>query len=182
MFAFHHLVISGISCYSCLWLELVTFVILLASISRPVKLPLFWVSVVRALSSGNLSSCREGGQISGVWTCLLVEVEGPYKGFSQNLCSFCSAHSHLCRVVSSGILESRCLPQMLWQSPVGGADTSPLAGKVPECPEPETRSAAEALWLPPVPEAVSLCSPHPHLHKPVLAESGNPRWLPQLLW
>jgi hypothetical protein len=32
---FRHLIISGVSCYSCLWLELVPLVILLASISRP---------------------------------------------------------------------------------------------------------------------------------------------------
>ena len=34
-FAFHHLVISDVSCYSCLWLELVPPVILLASVSTP---------------------------------------------------------------------------------------------------------------------------------------------------
>jgi hypothetical protein len=34
-FSFHHLVISGISCYSCLWLELVPPVVLLASVSSP---------------------------------------------------------------------------------------------------------------------------------------------------
>jgi hypothetical protein len=40
MFAFSHLVISGVSCYSCLILELVPPVILLASISRPARLAL----------------------------------------------------------------------------------------------------------------------------------------------
>ena len=35
---------------------------------------LLWVSVVRTLSAGKLSSCREGAQISGVRTCLLAEV------------------------------------------------------------------------------------------------------------
>ena len=40
MFAFRHLVISGVSCYSCLWLELVPQVIMLASISRPGRLAL----------------------------------------------------------------------------------------------------------------------------------------------
>jgi hypothetical protein len=35
IFAFHHLVISGVICYSCLWLEIVPPVILLASVSRP---------------------------------------------------------------------------------------------------------------------------------------------------
>jgi hypothetical protein len=37
-FAFRHLVIPGVSCYSCLWLEIVPPMILLASISRPGKL------------------------------------------------------------------------------------------------------------------------------------------------
>jgi hypothetical protein len=35
MFAFRHLVISGVSCYSFLWLELVPPVILLASVRTP---------------------------------------------------------------------------------------------------------------------------------------------------
>ena len=39
-FAFCHLVFSGASCYSCIWLELVPQVILLASISRPGRLAL----------------------------------------------------------------------------------------------------------------------------------------------
>ena len=85
MFAFGHLVISGVSCYSCLWLELVPPVILLASISRPGRLDLFWVSVIRALSAGKLSSCREGTQISGFRTCLLAEDEGLKQGLSQKL-------------------------------------------------------------------------------------------------
>ena len=73
-FAFHHLVTSEASCYSCLWLELVPQVTLLASISRPGRLALSLVSVVRVFSAGKLSSCREGAQISGVQTCLLTEV------------------------------------------------------------------------------------------------------------
>jgi hypothetical protein len=40
MFAFHHLLISGVSCFSCLWLELAPLVILVASISRPGRLAL----------------------------------------------------------------------------------------------------------------------------------------------
>ena len=44
-----------------------------------------------------------------------------------------------------------------------GVDTSPLAGKVHGFLVPEARSAAEVLWLLPVPEAVSLASPHSHL-------------------
>ena len=85
MFAFYHLVISGVSFCSCLWLELVPFVILLASTSRPGRLALSWVSVVRALSAGKLSSCREGAQISVDWICLLAEDEGPKQGLSKKL-------------------------------------------------------------------------------------------------
>ena len=73
-FALHHLVISESSCYSCLLLELVPRVIILASISRPGRLDLSLVSVVRVFSAGKLSCCREGVQISGVRTCLLAEV------------------------------------------------------------------------------------------------------------
>ena len=71
-FAFHPLVISGVSCYSCLWLELIPQMIMLSSISRPGILALSLVSGVRVLSAGKLSSCREGAQISGVR--LLAEV------------------------------------------------------------------------------------------------------------
>jgi hypothetical protein len=47
---------------------------MLASISRPGRLALSLVSVVRLLSAGKLSSFREGAQLSGVQTCLLAEV------------------------------------------------------------------------------------------------------------
>jgi hypothetical protein len=53
-FAFRYLVISGASCYSCLWLEFFPQVIMLASISRPGRLALSLVSVVRVLSAGKL--------------------------------------------------------------------------------------------------------------------------------
>ena len=66
MFAFRHLVISGASCYSRLWLELVPQVIMLASISRFGRLAFSLVSVFRVLSAGKLSSYREGAKISGV--------------------------------------------------------------------------------------------------------------------
>jgi hypothetical protein len=85
MSAFRHLIISGFSCYSFLWLELFPFVILLASTNRPERLDLPWVSVVRALSAGQLSSCREGAQISVVQICLLAEDEGLKQGLSQKL-------------------------------------------------------------------------------------------------
>ena len=88
MFAFHHLVISGFSCYSCLWLEFVPLMILLASISTPGRLVLSCASVFRALSAGKLSSYREGAQIPGVWTSLLAEDEGPKQDLSHKLCCF----------------------------------------------------------------------------------------------
>ena len=140
--------------------------------------------MVRALSAGKLSSCREGGQISGIRTCLLAEDEGLTEGVSQNLCSFCSPHSHLCSLVLAESGNQDGSPRCCGKAPPppGGVDTYPLAEKVPRCPETETQSASETLWLLPVPEAVSLCSPQSHLRRPVWAESGNLRWLPQMLW
>ena len=75
-FAFCHLVIYGVRCSSCLWLELVPPVILLASVSTPGSPTLSWDPVVRALSAGKLSSVREGMQRSGSQLCLLSEDEG----------------------------------------------------------------------------------------------------------
>jgi hypothetical protein len=79
----------------------------------------------------------------------------------------------LCRLVLAGSrnqdVSSRCSSNGL----PGQADTSPLAGRVPGCLERETGSATKALWLPPVPEVVSFCSPHSHLCRLVLAGSGN---------
>jgi hypothetical protein len=60
-------------------------VILLFSTSRPERLALSWVSVVRALSAVRLSSFREGAQISGVQTSLLAEDEGLKQDLSQKL-------------------------------------------------------------------------------------------------
>jgi hypothetical protein len=53
-FAFRHLVISAISCNSCLLLDLIPPVILLASVNSPSSPALSWVSVVRILSAGKL--------------------------------------------------------------------------------------------------------------------------------
>jgi hypothetical protein len=87
--------------------------------------------------------------------------------------SFCGPQPHLCRLVLEGSRNedgsSRCSGKAL----PGRVDTSPLAGKVPRCLEPERGSATEALWLPPDPEAVSFCSPHTHLCRLHLVGSGN---------
>ena len=85
MSAFHHLLNSRVSCYSCLWLEFVPLVIVLFATSRPGRLALSWDSVVRALSAGRLSSCREGAQKSGLQTCLLAEDESLKQDLSQKL-------------------------------------------------------------------------------------------------
>jgi hypothetical protein len=72
LFAFRHLVISGVQCSSCLCLELVPPVIQLASVSIPRSPTLSWVPVVKALSANKLSSCTEGAQRSGAQLCLLA--------------------------------------------------------------------------------------------------------------
>ena len=99
MFAFPHLIIFGVSCYSCLWLELVPLVILLASISRPGRLVLYCFSVVRSLFAGKLSSCTEGAQILGIQTCILAEDEGLTQGLSQKLCCLGLSQKLLASVV-----------------------------------------------------------------------------------
>jgi hypothetical protein len=123
------------------------------------------------------------GSCPDVWSLKL--------GLPQKLCGFCLFQKLLASPVHTLICadQSRRNPGTQDGSPrccgkalLGGADTSPLAGKLPRCLEPETRSAPEALWLLPVPEAVNLCSPYSHLRIPVSRESGNPRWLPQMLW
>jgi hypothetical protein len=55
--------------------------------------------VVRALSTGKLSSYREGAQISGIWTSLLAEDEGPKQDLSQKLCCFGLSQKLLASVV-----------------------------------------------------------------------------------
>ena len=58
--------------------------------------------MVRVLSAGKLSSCREGAKISGVQTCLLAEDEGLEQGLSQKMCCLHSLQAHLHRLVSEG--------------------------------------------------------------------------------
>jgi hypothetical protein len=60
------------------------------------------MSVVRVLSSGKLSSFREGTQRSGVQIYLLAEYEGLKQGLSQKMGCLCSLCSHLHRLVSKG--------------------------------------------------------------------------------
>ena len=76
--------------------------ILLASVSSPGSSALSWISVVRVLSAGKLSSCREGEQRFGIQNCLLDEDEGMKPHLSQKMCCLCSLHAHLHRLVSEG--------------------------------------------------------------------------------
>ena len=84
MFAFCHLVISGVSCYSCLCLEIVPLMILLSSISIAGRLDLSSEFQWSEHSAGKLSSYREGAQISDVRTSLLAEDEGPKQDLSHS--------------------------------------------------------------------------------------------------
>jgi hypothetical protein len=87
--------------------------------------------------------------------------------------NFCILHSHLCRILSEEFWNqdicSRCSGKVL----PAQADPYPLAGKVARCLGPEKGAALEALWLPPVPEAVSFCIPHSQLCRILAAGSRN---------
>jgi hypothetical protein len=182
MFAFHHLVISGASCYSCLWLELVPQVILLASISKPGRLALSsecqWSDyslqasspltgeVHRYLALGLHSWLKTKAQNR---TCPEAELLWPV----PEAVSFCIIHSHLCRILSEEFWNqdacSRCSGQVLQAR----ADPYPLAGKVASCLGPEKGAALEALWLLPSPEALIFCIPYSHLCRIHLEGSRN---------
>jgi hypothetical protein len=55
--------------------------------------------MVRALSSGKLSSYREGTEISGIQTSLLAKDEGPKQDLSQKLCCFGLSQKLLASIV-----------------------------------------------------------------------------------
>jgi hypothetical protein len=114
---------------------------------------------------------HEHGDLSIFW--------GWKQGLSQNLCSFCIPHSHLRRLVLVGSGNQDGSPRCSSKALQGRSNTSPLGGKVPRCLEPKTGSASEALWLLPVLEAVSFCSPHLHLSRLVSAGSGNQDGFPR---
>jgi hypothetical protein len=137
--------------------------------------------VVCALSAGKLSSYREGAQIYGVRTSLLAKKKAQNSTFPAakllwpvpEAVRFCILHSHLCRILLEDSWNqdvcSRCSAQVLpaW------ADPYPLVGKVARCLGPKKGASLEALWLPPVPAAVSFCIPHSHLCRILSAGSQN---------
>jgi hypothetical protein len=65
--------------------------------------------VVRAVSAGKLSSCREGAQISGVWISLLAEDEGLKQGLSQKLLASV-VHTLTCSDLSQGDQGTKVAP------------------------------------------------------------------------
>jgi hypothetical protein len=112
MFTFRNLATPGVSCYSCLCLEIVPLVILLPSISRRGRL---------ALSSEcqwSEQSLQASSPLSGkvhsylVFDLLLAEDEGPNQDLSQKLCCFGQEGGQL-----SGA-EDGAASEALWLSPV----------------------------------------------------------------
>ena len=109
-FTFRHLVISEGSCYSCLWVEIVPLVILVASISRPGRLALSsefqWSEHSLHASSpltGKVHSYLAFGPSS--WPKMKAQNRTFPRGSVlwpvTEAVSFCSAHSHLCRLLSA---------------------------------------------------------------------------------
>ena len=89
--------------------------------------------MVRALSAGKLSSSREGAQISGIWTSLLAEDEGPKQDLFQKLCCFGLSQKLLISVVHT----LTCADYFLWSPGTKMAPTDPearasLAGQTPD--------------------------------------------------
>jgi hypothetical protein len=127
-FTFRLLVISGVSCYSCLCLEIVPLVILLPSISRPGRLDL----------SSELQWSEHSLQTSSPLTGKVhrylafgppfwPKMKAPNRTFPRSCvalachrsCWLLCAHSHLCRLLFSGVPEPRWLPPFLRQRPPG---------------------------------------------------------------
>jgi hypothetical protein len=112
-FAFCHLFISGVSCYSCLWLELVPLMILLASISRPGRLALsseFQWSEPSLQASSPLTGKVHRYLV--FLTCLLAEHEGQKQDLSQKLCHFVLSQKLLASVVHTLICAD-----LSWRDP-----------------------------------------------------------------
>lgn len=146
-----------------------------------------WLSSSLLSFSGQSTLCRQAlllqGRCTGIWRLDLSpgRREGPKQVLSQKLCSLCSPHSHLHRLVSEGSRNQDGSPRCSGKALPGMVGTFPQAGKVPGCLEPETRCAPEVVWLLPVPEVVSFCSSHSHLCR-LVSEGPRPRLLPQVLW
>jgi hypothetical protein len=155
-----------------------------------------WLSSSLLSFSGQRTLCRQAlllqGRCTGIWHLDLStgRREGPkqilsqklcFFRLSQKLCSLCSPHSHLRRLVSEGSRNQDGSPRCSGKALPGMVDTFPQAGKVPGCLEPKTGSAPEGVWLLPVTGVFSFCSSHSHLCR-LVSEGLGPRLLPQVLW
>jgi hypothetical protein len=113
-----------------------------------------------------------------LWQGRCLDVWSPKRGLPQKFCG-----SRLSQKLLACVIHTLACGDNFLQS--AGAKMTPpdpeaknLPGWVDPCPlarclEPENGAASEALWLLPVPEAVSFCSPHSHLCRLLSAESGN---------
>jgi hypothetical protein len=146
-FAFRHLLISGVSCYSCLWLELVPLVILLAAISRPgrLALPEFqWLEHSLQASSPLTGKVhRYLAFRPASWQKIRPET-GPVPEAVllwpvTEAVSFCSPHSHLCRLVSEGSGNQDGSPRCSSKAPPPWAGRTPLLwqGRYPDVWSPK---------------------------------------------
>jgi hypothetical protein len=171
-FTFRHLLIPGVSCYSCLCLEIVTLEILLPSISRPGRLDL------SSEFQWSDHSLQASSPLTGKVYRYLAFRPPPGRRWRPKTApfpeavllwpvteavSFCSLHSHLCRLLLAMSQNQGWLLPILSQKPPKPSGHLSSAGKVAGCLEPEMGIASEALWLPHAPEAVSVCSAHTHL-------------------
>ena len=138
--------------------------------------------MVRALSSGKLSSCREGAQRSGIQICLLAEDEVLKQCLFQKMCCLCSLCAHLHRLVSEGPrTQDGSLTCSRGQSPPMWL---PLLwrGRCPDVCSLKKGSVPGAVLLLPVPEAVSLLQSTLSPVHTGLRGTWDTRWLPHLLW
>jgi hypothetical protein len=124
--------------------------------------------------SGHLSSGQEGGQMSGAWKgCCLSSSVAPACPRSCHLlwCTLSPVQTKLLSLAESWNQDGS--RRSCSQGLPGQGDTCPLAGRVAGCLEPEKGAASEALWLPPITEAVSFCGTHSHLCRLSSADSWN---------
>jgi hypothetical protein len=129
--------------------------------------------VIRVLSAGKLSFCREGAKISVVWTCLLAEdidlkqcLSQKLCRFclSQKLCSFCILHSHLCRLVTEGSRTQDGSPRCSAAEP-SQAGWIPLLwrGRCPDVWSPKLGLSQKLCFFCLSQKLCRFCIPHSHL-------------------
>ena len=129
--------------------------------------------MVRALSSGKFSSCREGAWRSGFQTCLLAEDKGPKQSLSQKMGCLCSLHAHLHRLVSEGLkTQDGSHTCSGGQSP---PRWSPLfwQGRCPDVWSPKRGLSQKLCSFCLSQKLCCFCSPHSHLRRLVSEGSRN---------